>query len=69
MAGRCAVTCNDPECEVYPIATKCFACGQYACRSCTAVVVRYYRYARKRICLDCQIDHAEGITLTSTRRK
>jgi hypothetical protein len=52
--------CMDAPDRDTPVRTRCFACGQPACRDCTTVVARWYRWKRKRVCLDCLTDHGRA---------
>lgn len=55
----CDVGLNTYECEspanseFKSIRTRCFACGQPACKNCSRVK-RYLGFGRRRICRDCQ---------------
>lgn len=64
---RCNVCLNDAECEV-DTGKKCFACGNAACGACSAIAATYYRFTRKRICNDCQEDHAGHFVLARKAR-
>lgn len=44
-------------CLYLDIHTKCFSCGQFACRNCSKVVAQYYKWKKKRICLPCFEEH------------
>lgn len=64
----CEVSLNTIECEHLPVLddegsretpavrTRCFSCGQKACKVCSRVQ-SYVRYGRKRLCNDCVGDY------------
>lgn len=53
---ECEVLLNGNDCEAPPesslsIRTRCYACGQPACKACSQVVS--YRGRNRRVCRDC----------------
>lgn len=68
---NCEVTLNDPECEGTewghrPV--RCYACGNKVCRKCSGMAARYLTKRNVRVCLDCQEDRAEDITMRPTAK-
>lgn len=55
----CEVGLNTPECESPPggefasIRTRCFACGQPACKNCSRIR-RWLSFGKRRVCRDCE---------------
>jgi hypothetical protein len=56
MHQRCHVS-NTLHCEGM-CSTECFSCGSAACKNCSKVVPTYMKWRNKRICRDCDLQHA-----------
>lgn len=58
--AECEVGLNVSECENRfgeRIRTRCYACGQTACRECSRLTTEYRAGRRVRLCNDCAEDH------------
>lgn len=65
--ARCEVSLNDNDCEApanledptNEVRTRCYRCGQRACRSCSWIDRDPYIGRRTRRCRDCREQEAE----------
>jgi hypothetical protein len=68
---KCEVLLNTAECEAPPqgagsIRTRCYACGNPACKQCSHVMPWYGR--RRRVCADCEEDEGKMMLERGERR-
>lgn len=53
-------SCEAPANSPIKIYTRCFACGEHVCKTCSRIV-QYYSYGHCRVCVDCIDTHSDRI--------
>lgn len=62
-----SLTENDPDHLTSPLRTKCYACGQPACKGCSHLASGYLKGSKVRLCNDCLEDMRDRVASGAIR--